>query len=63
MAVEEVIVVTDEIRDLVIAGASSNEIKNLAISEGMMSLRDDGLLKLVRGETTLEEVLRVTAEE
>jgi type IV pilus assembly protein PilB len=60
IALYEVMPVTEEIRDLVLNGASANEIKRTAASLGMKTLRMSGLTKLKEGVTTIEEVLRVT---
>ncbi len=51
---------SDEIRDMILSGASSIELKRKAIEEGMVSLRMAGLQKIREGITTLEEVLRET---
>ncbi len=56
----EVLAFTDEIRDMILSGASSVELKRKAIEEGMVSLRMCGLMKIKDGSTTLEEVLRET---
>jgi len=56
----EVLQFTDEIRDMILSGASSIELKRKAIEEGMVSLRMSGLQKVREGVTTLEEVLRET---
>ncbi len=56
----EVLAFTDEIRDMILSGASSVELKRKAIEEGMVSLRMCGLMKIKEGATTLEEVLRET---
>lgn len=56
----EVLEVTDNVRELILVGASALEIKRKAIEEGMMSLRASGLEKLRLGSTTIEEVLRET---
>jgi len=56
----EVLSFTDEIRDMILSGASSIELKRKAIEEGMVSLRMCGLQKIKEGATTLEEVLRET---
>lgn len=58
----EVLQVTDSIESLIISRASSGEIKQTAISQGMRTLRDDGWEKVAKGFTTIEEVLRVTEE-
>jgi type IV pilus assembly protein PilB len=56
----EVLEVTDELRELVLVGASALEIKRKAIEQGMISLRRSGLIKVAAGMTTLEEVMRET---
>jgi type IV pilus assembly protein PilB len=56
----EVLLFTDEIRDMILTGASSIELKRRAIEEGMVTLRMAGLHKIREGVTTLEEVLRET---
>jgi len=56
----EVLEVTDEVRELILVGASSLEIKRKAIEQGMISLRGSGLIKVAAGLTTLEEVIRET---
>ncbi len=56
----EVLLFTDEIRDMILSGASSIELKRKAIEEGMVSLRMSGLQKIREGSSTLEEVLRET---
>jgi type IV pilus assembly protein PilB len=60
VALYEVMPMSEELRELVLAGASANEIKRTAINVGMMTLRQSGLLKLKQGMTTMEELLRVT---
>jgi len=59
----EVLVVTDEIRQHITAHDPASRIKQTAIRQGMQTLRDDGWGKVLRGITTIEEVLRVTEEE
>ena len=59
----ELLVVSDELRSVVTGGADAGVIKRRAISEGMATLRDDGLAKALAGHTTLDEVLRVTQED
>ncbi|MBI5073688.1 MAG: type IV-A pilus assembly ATPase PilB [Nitrospirae bacterium] len=60
VALYEVMLLKDEIKELVLEGASSAEIKKAAIRLGMKSLRMSGMTKIVEGVTTIEEVLRVT---
>ncbi len=56
----EVMPIDEQIRELILEGASAAEIKQIAIRNGMQSLRMSALQKLMDGETTLDEVLRVT---
>lgn len=58
----EIFSVTDSIRDLIMKQASSDEIKKIAIREGMTTMFEDGLTKVESGTTTIEEVLRVIRE-
>ncbi|MFH0792526.1 MAG: type IV-A pilus assembly ATPase PilB [bacterium] len=60
VALYEVLMVTDPIRDLVISGCSGVQLKQLAIREGMESLRGAGIKKMNIGKTTIEEVLSTT---
>lgn len=55
----EVLEMTPEIGHLVLDRAPDNEIQDLAIQDGMLTLVQDGYLRVVEGETTLEEVMRV----
>ena len=50
------------VQKLIVANATSNVIQDQAISEGMLRMQIDGLIKAIRGETTIEEVIRVTKE-
>ena len=54
----ELMAVTESIRDLILRRASADEIGRVAREEGMVRLRDEGLLKAAQGITTIEEVLR-----
>jgi type IV pilus assembly protein PilB len=56
----EVMEVDDEIRELILIGASAVELKKKAIEHGMITLRRSGLVKIAEGVTTLEEVARET---
>jgi type IV pilus assembly protein PilB len=51
-------VVTDDLKDAILRRASTTEISELAQREGMVRLREDGLIKAAQGMTTIEEVLR-----
>ncbi|MBI3669058.1 MAG: type IV-A pilus assembly ATPase PilB [Acidobacteria bacterium] len=54
----EVMEINDELRELILVGASALELKKKALDQGMVTLRRSGLLKVAAGLTTLEEVLR-----
>ena len=56
----EVMEITDEIRELILSGASAMELRRKAIDEAMLTLRASGLQKLRDGHTTVEEVVRET---
>lgn len=56
----EIFVITDEARHLIYDEAGSTELRRKARELGMRTLREDGLRKVISGQTTLEEVLRVT---
>jgi general secretion pathway protein E/type IV pilus assembly protein PilB len=56
----ELMVLNDELRELVLQRASSGKIKKAAISNGMITLRDDGWLKVRKGLTTISEVVQAT---
>ena len=50
------------IQKLIMAGATSQEIQDQAVKEDMITMQTDGLVKMLRGDTSLEEVMRVTKE-
>ncbi|MBA2340950.1 MAG: type IV-A pilus assembly ATPase PilB [Pyrinomonadaceae bacterium] len=56
----EVMEITDEIRELILVGASALELRKRAIEDGMVTLRQSGLQKIRNGVTTVEEVVRET---
>ncbi len=58
----EVLILTDGIAKLVLEHASSNSLEEAAVSEGMITMKQDGYLKVLEGVTTLEEVLRVAQD-
>jgi len=58
----EVMEVTDELRELILVGASSLELRRKAVDEGMITLRRSGLQKVIDGVTTIEEVARETVK-
>ena len=58
-AINEVMVMSDQIRSLVVQRAAANVIKDTAVAEGMVTLRRDGWLRVVEGRTSVDEVMRV----
>jgi general secretion pathway protein E len=62
ISILEILPMTDALRSLVMKHATSGDLRNEAIREGMCTMYEDGLRKAVRGITTFEEVLRVTRE-
>ena len=56
----EVLEITDEIRELILIGASALELRKKAVDDGMITLRESGLHKIRAGVTTIEEVVRET---
>ncbi|MCL4866101.1 MAG: type IV-A pilus assembly ATPase PilB, partial [Gemmatimonadales bacterium] len=58
----EVMALSPELRRMILRGASVAELQEQAVSEGMLTLRMDGLVKMEKGITTLEEVVKETAE-
>jgi general secretion pathway protein E len=59
----ELLRIDDSVRELLLQDKDSSSIKQAAIRQGMQTLRSAGLSKALLGETSLEEVLRVTQEE
>ncbi|MBU1626767.1 type II secretion system ATPase GspE [bacterium] len=59
----ELLMISDDIRKLVLEKAPANIIKQTAMSKGMFTLREDGWEKVKKGLTSLEEIFRVTQEE
>jgi len=56
----EVLEINDDLRELILVGASALELKKKAIENGMITLRRSGLIKVRDGMTTLEEIMRET---
>ncbi|MBI5789431.1 MAG: type II secretion system ATPase GspE [Candidatus Schekmanbacteria bacterium] len=63
IGIYEMLVVNEEIRQLILEKTSASVIRHKALSQGMLTLLDDGWHKVMAGSTTLEEVLRVTQVE
>ena len=62
VGIYEVLGISVPIQKMITANATSNDIQEQAISEGMVTMQTDGLIKSLRGVTTIEEVLRATRE-
>lgn len=62
VSIAEVIEVTRKIKDVILAGSNASQIEDAAKSEGMVPIFMDGVLKVLQGHTTIEEVLRVMRE-
>lgn len=58
----EVLVISEKIGRMILAHETSGAIEDQAIAEGMITMKQDGFLKIVEGQTTVEEVLRVAEE-
>ena len=54
--------INEELRELILVGASALELRRKAIEEGMITLRGSGLRKIADGVTTIEEVVRETVK-
>jgi len=63
LGIHEMMLVNDDIRTLVMQNTASNLIKRAAVAAGMKTLREDGAMKVLMGQTSLDEVMRVTAED
>jgi type IV pilus assembly protein PilB len=63
VALYEVMTMSPELRDMILKGGQASELRALAQSQGMRTLRQAGLMKVLEGTTTIEEVLRVTVAE
>lgn len=63
VGIYEVLGISIPIQKMITANATSNEIQQQAITEGMVTMQTDGFVKSLRGVTTLEEVLRATREQ
>ncbi len=62
VGIYEVLANSESIQKLIVGGATSESIQEQAINEGMITMQLDGFVKALRGQTTIEEVLRVTTE-
>ena len=60
MAITEIMDVSDRLRELILAGASTSTLQAAAVEEGLVTLRDNGLQAVFDGQSTVEELLRET---
>ena len=60
MAIFEILMMDDEVRDLVMHEASTTQLRDYAIQRGMRTLRENGLMAIYEGQTTIDEVVRET---
>lgn len=63
MGVHELLIVNDQIRQLILERASAEVIERVAREQGMVSMYEDGILKALDGQTSIEEVLRITRQQ
>jgi type IV pilus assembly protein PilB len=61
IAIFELMIITDTIRDLISSNITSGKLRETALKEGMCQLKEDGLKKVCEGVTTIDEVLRVAS--
>lgn len=62
MGIYETLANNNSIQKLIVANATSNDIQEQAVKDGMMTMQVDGFIKALRGQTSVEEILRVTRE-
>jgi type II secretory ATPase GspE/PulE/Tfp pilus assembly ATPase PilB-like protein len=63
VGIYELFLISEEIRSLILKKAATSEIRRTAMERGMVTLREDGWAKAQAGQTTVEEILRVTQED
>lgn len=61
--ITEVLILSQSVREAILRRANADEIKRIARQEGMTTLRESGIRKAIEGETTVEEVIRITASD
>jgi len=60
MGIFELMTMTPQVREMTFKGESTQNVRRLARKQGMRTLFEDGIVKVLRGQTTLDEVLRIT---
>jgi type IV pilus assembly protein PilB len=63
IGIYEVLHNSEEIQKLIVSNSTSDNIQKVAVDDGMLTMQLDGFIKALRGETTIEEILRATSEE
>ena len=63
IGIYEVLHNSEEIQKLIVSNSTSDNIQKVAVDEGMLTMQLDGFIKALRGETTIEEILRATSED
>jgi len=63
VAIHEVLTVTSDLQKLILSSPSNDELRQVALREGMISLKDDGIDKVRQGLTTIKEIMRVAFRE
>lgn len=63
IGIYEVLNNSDSVQQLIVGGATSEKINQSAVGSGMLTMQLDGLVKALRGQTSVEEILRVTSQE
>jgi type IV pilus assembly protein PilB len=62
VGIYEVLEISDSIRSCINKGATADEIERLAVSEGMLTIAEDGFIKAIKGITSIEEIMRAVKE-
>ncbi len=62
IGIYEVLKVTDEIEKMIVNNGTSNDMQDIAIKDGMVTMQQDGFVKAIQGMTTIDEIMRVTRE-
>jgi type IV pilus assembly protein PilB len=62
LCVSEVLEITEELKKIILTGSDADQIKQEFIRQGMYSMVQDGYIKAIQGETTVEEVMKVTRD-
>jgi type IV pilus assembly protein PilB len=63
MGIYEVIDSSTDLQKMIVGSATSDAIQDQAVKEGMVTMQLDGFIKALRGQTSIEEIWRVTSEE